>query len=695
MKDSYLAQFYGKSQNYTDIPNKWYKEYNVKKGLRNEDGTGVRVGLTRVADVVGYDETPEGGIQAIPGKLYYRGYDVEDLVKGKGDSHFGYEEVCFLLLFGYLPKKAELEHFRNILTECYEIPDEFVEMNLLRMPGRNLMNKLQDAVLTLYNYDDDPDNTDVYETLVKGINLMAKLPSIACYAYQSKVHYYNRDSLFIHYANPKYSIAENFLSLLRKDQKFSDKEARLLDTILMLHADHGGGNNSTFTNVVISSTGTDIYSTVCGSIGSMKGPRHGGANIKVAEMMDAVLEETGGYTVDDKKIKTAVNKLMDGELYDRSGLVYGFGHAVYTISDPRAEMLRARCLEVAKEKKMMTEFDFRQRFERIALETMKERKGVALPTNVDYYSGFAYEMLGIPRDLYTPLFVCSRMVGWVAHNIENKLYDGRIMRPATKYVGDNKAAKQIGKININAEILAVGVDVLSEKGNLSVACGNQFAQLFFDLLRVSRTLSAADIRHDTVGTEIVAAVHDREPGLCTLRAKYRQSFCNIILAADIKYALSVRQYAIKQRRKTPQRMRTEQQIDLRIALFNLFNILFLLRHAAAQRDDDIRPLLLEMAQRADVAEGTILRMLAHCTGVEQDEIRLFRAACHFISHFMQHAANAFGIRLILLAAKGMRIGFEAFAAIQTGNSVNISELRLQLLLGNILLCGQFYASLSR
>lgn len=180
MKDSYLAQFYGKSQNYTDIPNKWYKEYNVKKGLRNEDGTGVRVGLTRVADVVGYEETPEGGIKAIPGKLYYRGYDVEDLVKGKQDSHFGYEEICFLLLFGYLPKKAELEHFRNILTDCYEIPDEFVEMNLLRMPGKNLMNKLQDAVLTLYNYDDDPDNIDVYETLVKGINLMAKLPSIAC-----------------------------------------------------------------------------------------------------------------------------------------------------------------------------------------------------------------------------------------------------------------------------------------------------------------------------------------------------------------------------------------------------------------------------------------------------------------------------------------------------------------------------------
>lgn len=437
-RESYLAQFYGKSQNYTEIPNKWYKEYNVKKGLRNEDGTGVRVGLTRVADVVGYREGEDGAVVAIPGELYYRGYNVIDLVKGKKDSHFGYEEVCFLLLFGYLPKKKELDQFCGILRKCYEIPDEFVEMNLLRMPGKNLMNKLQDAVLTLYNYDDDPDNTDVYETLIKGINLVAKLPSIACYAYQSKVHYYNRDSLFIHYANPEYSIAENFLSLLRKDQKFTDKEARLLDIILMLHADHGGGNNSTFTNVVISSTGTDIYSTVSASIGSLKGPRHGGANIKVAEMMDAVLEEVGGYTADDAKLRAAVNKIMDGKLYDGTGLVYGFGHAVYTISDPRADMLRLCCAEVAKEKNQMTEFDFRQRFETAAQEVMKERKGVILPTNVDYYSGFAYGMLNIPRDLYTPLFMCSRMVGWVAHNIENKLYDGRIMRPATKYVGENK-----------------------------------------------------------------------------------------------------------------------------------------------------------------------------------------------------------------------------------------------------------------
>lgn len=437
VKESYLAQFYGKSQNYTEIPNKWYKEYNVKKGLRNEDGTGVRVGLTRIADVVGYDKNEEtGAVTGIPGKLYYRGYDVEELVKGKFRSHFGFEEVCFLLLFGYLPKKSEFDNFCSIIRDYYQLPDEFVEMNLLRMPGRNLMNKLQEAVLTLYNYDSDADNTDVYETLVKGINLLAKLPSISCYAYQSKVHYYDRDSLFIHYANPSYSIAENFLSVLRKDQSFTDMEARMLDTVLMLHVDHGGGNNSTFTNVVISSTGTDIYSTVCGSIGSLKGPRHGGANIRVSEMMDVVLEEAEGYGASDETLRRIAGDLLDGKLFDHSGLIYGFGHAVYTVSDPRAEILRGCCKLMAKEKNCMEQFDFRVRFEQAAQAVMQERKGESFPTNVDYYSGFVYEMLNIPRDLYTPLFVCARIVGWVAHNVENKLYDGRIMRPATKYVGE-------------------------------------------------------------------------------------------------------------------------------------------------------------------------------------------------------------------------------------------------------------------
>ncbi len=438
MEQKYLAQFYGKSQNYTDIPNELFKTYNVKKGLRNDDGTGVRVGLTRVSDVVGYKKDEETGIvNAVPGSLYFRGYSVEDLVNGKLNSHFGYEEVCFLLLFGYLPKENEFDTFCNLLRDCYQLPDDFVETNILRMPGKNLMNMLQEAVLALYNYDDDPDDTDVYETLAKGINLIAKIPSIACYAYQSKIHFFNRESLVIHYPNPNYSIAENFLSLLRKDQSFTDGEARLLDTLLILQADHGGGNNSTFTNVVVSSTDTDLYSAISASIGSLKGPRHGGANIKVAEMMDAVLEEAGDYDASDETLRNIVRKLLDGKMYDKSGLVYGFGHAVYTISDPRAELLRGWCEAVAKEKNYMQQFDFRRRFENAVHDVMIERKGEALPTNVDYYSGFVYEMLDIPRDLYSPLFVCSRVAGWLAHNLENKMYDGRIMRPAYKYVGED------------------------------------------------------------------------------------------------------------------------------------------------------------------------------------------------------------------------------------------------------------------
>lgn len=436
MKNNYLAQFFGRSQNYTDIPNRLYAEYNVKKGLRNEDGTGVRIGLTKVSDVVGYEQA-DGKKQDSPGDLYYRGYSVRDLVANKRPTH-GYEETCFLLLFGYLPKKEELDRFCAVLKEMYELPYEFLETNILRTPARNLMNKLQQAVLALYNYDDEPDDIDAYKTLIKGVNLIAKMPSIICYEYVSKMHYFNRQSLVLHYPKKEYSIAENFLYMLREDKQFTEKEANLLDVLLMLHADHGGGNNSTFTNVVISSTGTDIYSTICGSIGSLKGPRHGGANVKVSEMMDEVVKKVG-WTQDKEAVKAAVRSITGKELYDRTGLVYGFGHAVYTITDPRAELLRDLCGSVAKEQGKLKEFAFYRLFEECVKEVMKEDKGRNIPTNVDYYSGFAYEMLQIPRELYTPLFVTSRLVGWLAHNIENKLYDGRIMRPATKYVGENVA----------------------------------------------------------------------------------------------------------------------------------------------------------------------------------------------------------------------------------------------------------------
>ena len=433
-----LRRLAAKSAECSKIDPELYTRYDVKRGLRDLNGKGVLVGLTEISEV---SSTKIVNGESVPadGELFYRGYNVKDLIAGlPEDSHFGFEECTYLLLFGKLPKKHELRDFSALLSSYRTLPTSFVRDIIMKAPSKDMMNTLARSVLTLYSYDEMADDVSLPNVLRQCLQLISLFPLLSVYGYQAYKHYHDGASLFIHSPKEEYSTAENILHILRPDSKFSPLEAKLLDIALILHMEHGGGNNSTFTNVVISSTGTDIYSTVCGSIGSMKGPRHGGANIKVAEMMDAVLEETGGYTADDKKIKTAVNKLMDGELYDRTGLVYGFGHAVYTISDPRAEMLRARCLEVAKEKKMMTEFDFRQRFERIALETMKERKGVALPTNVDYYSGFAYEMLGIPRDLYTPLFVCSRMVGWVAHNIENKLYDGRIMRPATKYVGDNK-----------------------------------------------------------------------------------------------------------------------------------------------------------------------------------------------------------------------------------------------------------------
>lgn len=433
MNNFFIAQTFGKSSNYTDIPNNLFKEHNVKKGLRNEDGTGVRVGLTRVSDVVGY-EIQDGKKVNVPGKLYYRGIEISDLVNGKAGARYGFEETAFLLLFGYLPKKKELNEFSGILRHFYALPDEFLEKNMLRTPSRNLMNSLQQSILALYNYDDDADNVDPYQTLLKGISILAKLPSMAAYAYQSKIHYYNRESLIIHYAKPEYSIAENILYMLRRDGSFTEQEANLLDIMLMIHADHGGGNNSTFTNVVISSTGTDIYSSMSASIGSLKGPKHGGANIRCSEMIKAIEDEIG-LKATEAQMKGVIQKILDKEFYDNSGLVYGLGHAVYTVSDPRADLLKSCCERLAIQKKREDEFEFLTRFEKAA-KAYLAGNGKTLSNNVDFYSGFAYNMLQIPEDMYTPLFVCARTAGWLAHNIENKMYDGKIMRPAFKYVGE-------------------------------------------------------------------------------------------------------------------------------------------------------------------------------------------------------------------------------------------------------------------
>ncbi|SFG43048.1 citrate synthase [Oribacterium sp. WCC10] len=432
--DSILARFFGKSSNYTEIPGDLYGRFNVKKGLRNEDGTGVLVGLTRVSDVVGYVKDKDGKVTPCDGDLLYRGYSIHDLINNR-QGNFGFEETCFLLLFGYLPDEKQLNNFKGCLADRYALPDNFLINEILGSPSLNLMNRLQTLTLQLYNYDDTPDDTDVYETLRKGLNIIAKLPYLACYAYQAKLHKAYHDSLIIHYPKKEYSIAENILQMLRPDGRFTKKEANLLDALLVIHADHGGGNNSTFTDVVVGSTGTDLYSAICASLGALKGPKHGGANISVHKMMEDVIASTG-YTQDKSKLKKIVNDILDKKFYDRSGLIYGFGHAVYTLSDPRAELLRDLCQKLATDNGMITKFNFYRLFEDTVREVLVERKKKTLPTNVDFYSGLAYSMLGIPEELFTPLFAIARVSGWVAHNIENKLYDGRIMRPATKYVGN-------------------------------------------------------------------------------------------------------------------------------------------------------------------------------------------------------------------------------------------------------------------
>ena len=434
--DSILARYYGRSSMFTNIPNNLFSEYNVKKGLRNEDGTGVRIGLTRIADVVGYKTDENGKVIPCEGDLLYRGYSIKDLIKNR-QKNYGFEETCFLLLFGYLPNREDFENFKTSLSLRYELPESFLANELLLKPARNLMNKLQSAVLSLYNYDESPDETDVYQNLLKGINLIAKFPALGCYAYYTKVHSFDRSSLIIHYPRRDYSMAENILYMLRPDGKFTDHEANLLDAILLIHADHGGGNNSTFTNVVVGSTGTDLYSALSASIGSLKGPKHGGANISVAKMMRQIIADTD-YTADKDQLRDIINRILDKDYYDHSGLIYGFGHAVYTLSDPRAEILRKLCRNLAEEQGCMYKFTFYKLFEDTVREVSMERMGHAIPSNVDLYSGLAYSMLGIPEELFTPLFATARVAGWVAQNLENKLYDGKIMRPATKYVGETQ-----------------------------------------------------------------------------------------------------------------------------------------------------------------------------------------------------------------------------------------------------------------
>ncbi len=416
------------------IDSSLYDKYDVKRGLRNNNGTGVLVGLTRVAEVSGY-YVIDNKKEPKDGNLYYRGIDVKEVAKLSGND-FGYENTCFLLLFGHYPNSSESRIFKKILSENYDLPKGFLENIILANPSKSLMNHINRSILSLYSFDSDPDNIDGFELIKKGLSIIAKMPAIISYSLQAKTHYLDNDSLHIHYPKQEYSIAENILYLSRNDGKFTDIEAKTLDMCLIVHADHGGGNNSAFVGTCVSSTLTDIYSMISASLASLKGPRHGGANMAVLDMMKDVEKEIG-FNASDDEIRKIINKILDKDFFDKTGLIYGIGHAIYTLSDPRCELLREKAKELA-EAKHSEKFEFYHRFEKIAIEEVQKKKGIVCCANVDYYSGLIYEMLNIPRDLFIPIFAAARLVGWISHDIENLLYCNKIIRPATKYVGQKK-----------------------------------------------------------------------------------------------------------------------------------------------------------------------------------------------------------------------------------------------------------------
>ena len=421
------------------IPLDLYQKYSVKRGLRNDDGTGVLVGLTEIGDVHGYI-IDEGEIVSVEGRLEYRGINVNDIVAGfQLENRFGFEEVCYLLLFGALPTKEQLDQFTAILGENRALPDGFTENMILKAPSREIVNKLARSVLVCYSYDTNPDDVSLKNILRQSIELISRFSTMVAYGYQAKSHYFDQKSLFIHRPRHDLCTAENFLHLTRPDSKFSKLEAETLDLALVLHAEHGGGNNSTFTTHVVSSTGTDTYSAISAAVGSLKGPLHGGANLKVMEMMADIKEHVKDWK-DEDEVKAFLVKILKKEAFDGKGLIYGVGHAVYTLSDPRAVLLKEKACELAGAKKLGEEFALYEMVARLSPEAFASVKNSdkVISANVDFYSGFVYDMLGIPKELYTPIFCIARIAGWCAHRIEELISGGRIIRPAYRNIVRNK-----------------------------------------------------------------------------------------------------------------------------------------------------------------------------------------------------------------------------------------------------------------
>jgi citrate synthase len=437
--DSFLNSYASIVETHNRIDPELFKKYNVKRGLRNEDGTGVLVGLTEIGNVHGYI-LDEGEKVPVPGKLYYRGYDVEDLVKGcNQEKRFGFEEISFLLLFGKLPNSKELKEFQEVLGELRTLPNGFFEDMILKAPSPDIMNKLARSVLASYSYDSNSEDSSLRNILRQSIELIARFPTMVAYAYQVRQHYYYGKSLYLHSPNKDLSTAENLLLLIRPNSTYEPLEAELLDLALILHAEHGGGNNSTFTIRVVSSAATDTYSAVAAALGSLKGAKHGGANNRVMEMMEDIERNVKDWK-DEEELAAYLKKILRKEAGDRSGLIYGIGHAVYTLSDPRAVLLKEKAKILAEEKGFSEEFNLYDRIERIAPRVFKEERNWDKPLapNVDFFSGFVYKMLNIPGALYTPIFAIARISGWAAHRIEEIVSGGKIIRPAYKNVYTTK-----------------------------------------------------------------------------------------------------------------------------------------------------------------------------------------------------------------------------------------------------------------
>lgn len=427
--------FYKQFRDNNTIAPSFYDKYVVKRGLRNADGTGVIAGLTNICNVHGY-VINEGEKAPIEGQLIYRGYNINDLVENaRKENRFAYEEVVYLLLMGDLPTKTELDAFRHMIADNRPLPEDFFEDMISKAPSKNIMNKMERSILALYSYDSNPEERSPEFEMATAISIISKLPNIMVSAYQVKRRSFDGESMFMHPLIPKQTTAEMILSALRPDRKFTDEEAKLLDLLMVLHAEHGGGNNSTFACRVLTSSGTDPYSAYAAAVGALKGTRHGGANIKVSAMHKFIEENVDNWA-DEAKVGDILRRIVRKEAFDKSGLIYGMGHAVYTLSDPRAKILKANARSLAEGTEFEKEFRLLETIEKLTPEIVREEKGIdkTMCANVDMYSGLVYKMLGIPDDLFTPMFAVSRMAGWCAHRFEELVTGKRIIRPAYKAV---------------------------------------------------------------------------------------------------------------------------------------------------------------------------------------------------------------------------------------------------------------------